>query len=165
MDDNQSINEYPAEEGALREYLNGHPPPSVAAMTEALRHELSATAATRTSSDCGVLIAARMVSDLRRELDAVRAQAGNERRANAALFQMIEDHVRLACREEIAENVGDELVDRTDVRAIVRDMIANDDVAIPVEGLTGHVRDVIGDMISGGELAINVEVEAYAELT
>ena len=99
---------------------------------------------------------ARLIRELRDEHAADRLR-------RESLFSMIEDQVRAACRQEI-EDAADDWVTAREVRTIVHDMVANDDITVPVDGLASQVRTVIEEMVGDGELTVDTEVSSYVML-
>ena len=150
MDDNQSITEYPTHEEHLRKLLKDERPAIIEAMIDALRAEMNARSDHPVS---GVMVAARQIRDIRLAL----LESENRQ---TSLFEMIEDQVRAACRQEIEEDVSAEILDATDVRRIVRDMASDGELASQGDP-TEQVREIIGEMIGNGELGVTVDVDAY----
>ena len=109
------------------------------------------------------------------ELAASRDVHGNAFEAAAQDHAALQDHaerlqaqverlnftvVNQTAREDKLADVLFDLIDSR-IEAKIMDILHNEGSSLD----PAQVRDILGDMISGGELAINVEVEAYAELT
>ena len=176
MDNNPSTNEdakaeptthFPTDAPVLRELLKDEPPAIIEAMVDSLRAEIYMNARSDHPIISGVMVAARQIRDMRRELEAAEAAVAaaltESENRQTSLFGMIEDQVRAACRQEI-EDEADDWVTARQVATIVHDMVANDDITVPVDGLASQVRTVIEEMVGDGELTVDTEVSSYVML-